>query len=261
MKIYDKGRVVVRPPFQIADKVYTLVSNSTVTGLLDMGIDIYAKVYGPAGFTKNKFNKIIMEEAVISVLRTDNGDIAYVPQDYLMTSDDAYIAYKEMGVLINLGPQKEGVDFKKLKDSLVNAVKFRMGTNPAITLEMISDTIPVTKDEHKLLTEQRSSVINSGSSTEALLAKAEDHNIILRAQITALLEFIQYYLKSCCGKDVCFNEDSIVYKVYYKHELNWYVLLENNNDELGFSGSGSSFHGETNAFQSYLRRWHWADTI
>lgn len=262
MKIYDKGRVVVRPPFQIEDEVYTLVSNSTITGLLDMGIDIYTKVYKPAGYTENQFNKVVIEEPVISILRTDAGTVKYVPSNHLMASDTSYIPYKEVGVLINLGPLETNLDFTKLKDSLSKAVQHRMGTNPAISLETISDTIAVTDNEHALLKEQRLGVINSGTSIEAQLIKAEDHNILLRAQVNALLEFIQYYLKSCCGKDVCFDNEGQFHKVYYKHPLNWYVLLEHTNDEYGSQGGGGHlFTGETNAFQSYLRRWNQPLTV
>jgi len=254
MEIYDHGRVVIKPPFQIEDKVYTLSSNSTITALMDMGIDIYTKVYQPAGYTVNQFKRVLLEEPIISVLRTDSGDIRYVPKDFLMSSDEGYVPYHEMGVLLNLGPLKD-FDFKILKDSLIKTVQNRLGTNPAISLETISDTLPVTLEEDKLLDEQRNKVISGSNSLEAQLIKAQDHNIILKAQVRALLEFIQYYLKSCCGKSICFNDGQGLYKVYYRHEINWYVMVEHTHGTFGDSGNSGNFTGETNAFESYLRRW------
>lgn len=255
IKLKQEGRILVRPPFTLGDLVYTVIGQMTLANLVSTGVDIFGLVYAPAGYTETDFNKELREDPVIWTLRGSDQTIKYIPDHGILRVDDeTYKSYSEKGILLNIGPTEQDRDLGALVNSLVETVKHSEGVIPAVVVEDISSTIPLSMKDHDLLVRQRSELSRQEGSVEQALSDAQDYNSLLQAQVRALLLFIQHYLQSCAGTGTC-----LTYKeqhepvMYYKHEVNHYVLVE--------ESGGNPFSGETSVWVSYLRRHHLPDTI
>lgn len=254
LQINDHGRLIVSRPFSIPDLVYTVSGKMLLSDLVATGVDVYNLIYMPAGYTEEQFNRTISDNPIILILRATDGSLQYAPEDSVLIRDEEFREYAEKAILLHLGPLDTSSDLTDMVKSLEDAVVHGMGIKPTSIIENVSTSIPVSPTEHELIVSQRSLLSKVSGSIEQQLADTKDHNEVLVAQVNSLLMFIKHYLRTCCSKDICFNyaEGKPVY-VYYKHEINHYVAVE--------ASGGNPFSGETNAWVSYLRRWHSPDMI
>lgn len=254
LEINDHGRLVISKPFSIPDLVYTVSGKMLLSDLVASGIDAYALIYETAGYTIEQFNRAISDNPIILILRGTDGSLVYAPEAAVLIKDEDFREYSEKAILLHLGPLDTGSDLKDMVKSLEDTVLHSIGVKPTTIVERVSAAIPVSEREHELIMSQRTLVSKVSGSLEQQLSETLDHNEVLIAQVNSLLMFIKHYLRTCCSKDICFNyaEGNPVY-VHYAHEINHYVAVE--------ESGGNPFSGETNAWVSYLRRWHSPDTI
>lgn len=134
--INTKGMFEVRSPFSLKiGKVYVCEEIRTYDELSRLGVDVYNKVYVPAGLTVSDFNSDATKKASLITLKSSGGSPVYIPSTYIdkypgMSPSD----YEVTVIAVECGLLPDGYDLSTLKSEILDLTKATIGALPIVTV-------------------------------------------------------------------------------------------------------------------------------
>lgn len=179
--MYARGAYELKQPWNAAsNKVYTCIAIRSFEDIYKQNEDVYTtyyKQYMLDGETVNGAVFSFAEETAalpnICTLRSENNEIIYVPDTYILSyPNTTLVPYSNVVLGVTLGPLPDELDLIGISESIKDSVKKFYGIDISISTMRIPTSTNPTPEEHEQLEEVRLGAITANTSMEEQLEKA-----------------------------------------------------------------------------------------
>lgn len=197
-----RGLYTVITPFSLpTGVVYTCKAIRSFRDIYELGEDVFTQYYDPVGLTQTEFNNDNLANANIITLMADSYNstqvpsdktIVYIPDTYIQNyPDQSIVPYSHIVLGLTMGPLPDGLDLSALKTQLGNVCSGVIGTTPVVVEHRAPSAGIVTATEHADLETARLGNVTIRDTDYASLAKAQQDNLLLQAQIATLIQILE----------------------------------------------------------------------
>lgn len=152
----QRGLFALTLPFNLqANTSYRCIAIRSFLELSQQGVDVYDAYYNGMGLSQNTYSQDSTNGVVIVALRSDGGNMVYVPSSYIASTPDiSGSAYARRFVTLDLGMLPVDTDISPVMESLEGLVEARIG----VVTQAKQATSPVTN----IVSEEDASAIEAG---------------------------------------------------------------------------------------------------
>lgn len=186
--IGSRGIFQLREPFSITNtKVFICHAIRSFKDFHELNQDVYNDIYSPVGLTLSQMEADAQLDASIVTLISEDNDIVYVPDTYIMAFPDmGEVKYHRVVLSVDFGILPEYLDFSFLKTELSAVAEQVIGKEANINLHVAKTTGLITPDDHQTLEASRLNNIQRSKTLRALYTEQVRIN-------DALIERLQAY--------------------------------------------------------------------
>lgn len=170
--INTKGKFKLATPLDTYlnnDITYTVIANRTIREMVDDGLDILKNVYLTAGLTEDDYDTDLINNIIITVLKSNGDNTYYIPSTkFISVPDITGVRYVQKTMGINLGYLPTDLDLDFLIPEVVDLLEAILGVTPNATIINTSQVTIYTDEEHDLFNTER---INNVSNNETCIGK------------------------------------------------------------------------------------------
>lgn len=155
--IAARGIYRLRQPWEVpASKVYSCYAIRTFKDIYELGIDVYAQYYEPYGVSRTDFNKDEDENAAIITLISDEFDVTYVPDTYIVSYPEMGIVnYQRVVMSVDFGILPDFLNLEYIKQEMATVGSKVIGKAPDVNEAVAATSGAVTPEEHQVLEASR----------------------------------------------------------------------------------------------------------
>lgn len=151
--------------------------------------DPFLEAYAPAGIEQAQYSQDLIDNIQIITFKfiTPSGAVRYtrVPMTYLLGYDSVVdISYLSKTLVVDLGPQYQGLDLSAMHTDLVDFIRTRTGITPVLKEVSIGNVIKITAEEHATRESLRTNTVtvHKTNSTELEELRVKYQNLVTRLQ-------------------------------------------------------------------------------
>ena len=155
--IMARGRYQLRAPFEAPPtKIFICYAIRTFKDLYELGEDVYEKYYLPLGLSRTDFQADNDNSVAIITLISDDNQIIYVPDSYILSFPDmGEVKYHRVVLSVDFGVLPEYLDFDHTKEQVGNVASDVIGKMPTVEIHVAPSSGVITPDEHETLESSR----------------------------------------------------------------------------------------------------------
>lgn len=189
------GRFTVAAPFDTVvfeTVAYQAIALRRFTDIVELGEDVYDKYYAPFGLTEAQFKQDERASVVLVSLMNPSGEIAYVPDSYILSyPNQGDVKYQHVVLSVSLGPLPDYLPLDFAMSQLSSIASDTIGVNAVVKQHVAPTVGTVTPDQHELLEVARTARITNRKTDRARALEAVNQVAILQQRIAALETIIE----------------------------------------------------------------------
>lgn len=190
--LLTRGRYELKMPWQ-ADptKIYVCHAIRSFKDLYEKEIDVYSEFYEPRGVSDTDFITDAEALANIVTLISEDEEIIYVPDTYIVSFPDmGNYQYAHMVVSASMGPLPDYLDLTYLKQQISNLISDVIGASPEVVEHRAPHAGVITPAQHETLEAARLAGIQLRETDYAMLKQREQTIDRLQQQLQTLEEIV-----------------------------------------------------------------------
>lgn len=194
-----RGKYQLQSPFDtqvVASASYTCVATRKLIDFTEVSRDPKILYYDANNLDPSIWIRDSQDSSVcIVTLVSDSGQWIYVPSTFIIAYPDlGGIPYSVRILGINLGAIPDTMDLSNLQSSIQNLVRDTVGIQSTAQSVVCSDVKILSQEDHDTIETARQSLITNSQTDRAANLASQQTIIALRAQITALEDYIENHL-------------------------------------------------------------------
>lgn len=152
-----RGIYQLKAPFNASPtKVYICYAIRSFKDLYELGTDVFSEFYSPVGLTQSEFSVDRDEKATIVTLISEDNQIIYVPDTYILSFPDmGEVSYQRVILSVDFGILPDYLSFDYTEQELAGIGAKVLGKTPDIELHVAPISGAVTPDQHETLESSR----------------------------------------------------------------------------------------------------------
>jgi hypothetical protein len=152
-----RGIYQLKAPYMASPtKVYICYAIRSFKDLYELGKDVYSEFYSPYGLSQADFSADREENAAIITLISEDNQIVYVPDTYILSYPDmGDVGYQRVILSVDFGILPDYLSFDYTKQELAGVGSKVIGKAPDIELHVAPISGAVTPDQHETLESSR----------------------------------------------------------------------------------------------------------
>jgi len=169
-----EGRFVLREPWRAENKDYWVDAIRSLDDVRKLEDNPIGLIYTPVGLGDAEYRSDIDEGAMIITLRSDDGQIIYVPDTYIVSVPrvDA-IPYSHLIVSASLGPFPDTYNTALLEAKVSAVISDYIGVEPQVNIARAPMRGTITYDRHRQLTSARQAAVRLRDTDRATALELE----------------------------------------------------------------------------------------
>lgn len=180
-----RGIYQLKHPFDVSappSKIFICSAIRSFKDIYELGQDVYGDFYLPMGLTQATFQADEAEGAAIITLFSEDNDVVYVPDTYILAYPDmGVVDYQRTVLSLDLGTLPEYVSLDLLKQQLATQAKQTVGADVDVAIHAAPHSGAISPDQHQTLEAAR---LNNIEIQETDLSQ-------YRAQLTMNADLVQ----------------------------------------------------------------------
>jgi hypothetical protein len=152
-----RGIYQLRQPWEVsAAKVYTCQAIRSFQDIYELGEDVYRRYYEPKGLSQSVFNADQQAHTAIITLISDDFDIVYVPDTYIVSYPDlGVVNYQRVVLSVDFGVLPDFLDLDYIRQEMETVGSKIIGKEPEVKEAVAPVSGAVTPTEHQVLEASR----------------------------------------------------------------------------------------------------------
>lgn len=187
-----RGIYQLKEPWNaLGSKVYICYAVRSFKDLYELGKDVYSEFYKPKGLDRTVFENDHQENAAIVTLISEDNDVIYVPDTYILSFPDmGEVVYQRVIMSVDFGILPDYLSFDFTMQELAATGSDVIGKSPITSLHVAPISGAVTPDEHQTLESSRLANIATQDTDRALYLNQLRVNDDLVARIQSLEQIL-----------------------------------------------------------------------
>lgn len=137
-------------------KVYICYAIRSFKDLYELGKDVYSDFYQPKGLDRSVFAVDRDQNAAIITLISEDNDVIYVPDTYILSFPDmGEVVYQRVVLSVDFGILPDYLSFDYIQQELSATGSEIIGKAPDVSVHVAAISGAVTPDEHQTLESSR----------------------------------------------------------------------------------------------------------
>ena len=156
-----RGIYQLRQPWEVSSsKVYSCYAIRSFKDIYELGQDVFGQYYEPFGVSRSAFNADDDDNAAIITLISDDFDIVYVPDTYIVAYPDmGIVSYQRVVMSVDFGLLPDFLDLDYIKQEMATVGSKVIGKLPDVHEAVAPTSGVVTPEQHQILEASRLSNI------------------------------------------------------------------------------------------------------
>jgi hypothetical protein len=187
-----RGIYQLRQPWEVSSsKVYSCYAIRSFKDIYELGQDVFGQYYEPFGVSRSAFNADDDDNAAIITLISDDFDIVYVPDTYIVAYPDmGIVSYQRVVMSVDFGLLPDFLDLDYIKQEMATVGSKVIGKLPDVHEAVAPTSGVVTPEQHQILEASRLSNIEFQTTDYAKYVEQVRMNNDLAERIKTLEQII-----------------------------------------------------------------------
>jgi len=187
-----RGRYVTKTPFTVdATQVFTCHAIRSFKDIYERGIDVFTTFYKPVNLTDVEFQQDRSENAHIITLISEDNQVVYVPDTYILSYPDLNaVTYQRVVLAVDLGALPDYVDLSGIDTSIREIVDNSIGCTSEVKVGIAPTTGIVGVNDHETKEAARLNRITNNPTTYSKWRKLVEENAALTSEVQRLQQII-----------------------------------------------------------------------
>lgn len=187
-----RGIYQLRQPWEVpASKVYTCQAIRSFKDVYERGTDVYTEYYAPYGVSRSDFSEDVEANAAIITLISDDFDVVYVPDTYIVSYPDmGVVNYQRVVLSVDFGLLPDFLSLDYIKQEMTTVGSKVIGKDPEVNEAVAPTSGAVTPEEHQVLEASRLANIEFQTTDYAKYLEQVQLNNDLSTRIQTLEQII-----------------------------------------------------------------------
>lgn len=155
--IATRGIYQLRQPWEVpASKVYSCKAVRQFKDIYEKGEDVYSRYYQPYGISRTDFNKDEDANAAIITLISDDFEVVYVPDTYIVSYPNmGVVNYQRVVLSVDFGLLPDFLDLEYIRQQTATVGSKIIGKEPDVNEAVAPTSGAVTPEQHQVLEASR----------------------------------------------------------------------------------------------------------
>ena len=190
--IHTKGLFTLKQPFQLdPTKLYEVFAIRDFRDLEQKGVDVFETYYEPNGLDRSQFRSDDSDEASIITLISEDNDIVFVPDTFILSfPDQGSVKYQHVVLSVNFGALPDFLDFDHTIEQIQTVATGVIGKQPEVNTHIAPTRNAITPDDHQVLEASRRQNIDQLETDRARLLEQQRINADLRERNATLEQIL-----------------------------------------------------------------------